>query len=108
MALLPHTTTSGNDETIVEIEVPGVDPSTIDVNCEGTSLVVSCKRGQLAIPIDPAVDTSKISADILWGMLTLTIPAPPVPVAQSIKVNVVGQTHAAKKTNTASKFTSTD
>lgn len=102
---LAHTIKSESGETTVEIEVPGVDPSTIDVNCEGTTLTVACAKGQLTIPVDPTVDTSKISADILWGMLTLTIPAPAVPAPQSIKVNVVGQTHTAKRPAAAARFT---
>lgn len=108
VAALTHTIKNDGGEITVEIEVPGVDPSTIDVNCEGTSLTVSCAKGRLAIPVDPTVDTSKISADILWGMLTLTIPAPAAPAPQSIKVNVVGQTHAAKKPAAATRFTDKD
>lgn len=105
---LAHTLKSEEGETTVEIEVPGVDPATINVNCEGTTLTVTCAKGQLVIPIDPTVDTSKISADILWGMLTLTIPAPAAPAPQSIKVNVVGQSHPAKKPATATRFTEKD
>ena len=108
IAVLAHTVKNNDGETTVEIEVPGVDPSTIGVNCEGNTLTVTCARGQLSVPIDPTVDTSKISADILWGLLTLTIPAPAVPAPQSIKINVIGQTSHAKKPTATSRFTEKD
>ena len=108
VVVLVHTIKTEDGETTVEIEVPGVDPSTIGVNCEGNTLTVTCAKGQLTVPIDPTVDTSKISADILWGMLTVTIPAPAVPAPQSIKVNVVGQNAPAKKATTTHRFTDKD
>lgn len=105
---LQHSVTTTDEATVVEIEVPGVDPATISVNCEGPTLTVDCARGRFTMPIDPSTDASKISADILWGMLTLTVPLPPSPSAQSIKVNVVGQSAPAKKPATTQRFTEKD
>jgi len=108
MSVLQHTVTQTDEATVIEVEVPGVDPATINVNCEAHTLTVECHRGKLSVPIDPTTDATKISADILWGMLTLTIPLPPSPSAQSIKVNVVGQSAPAKKPATTHRFTEKD
>ena len=70
------------------MEVPGIDPSTVGVGFEHSLLRVTCDRGELTLPIDPTVDVSKIKADILWGLLTLSIPLPEVPEARTIKVSV--------------------
>jgi HSP20 family molecular chaperone IbpA len=85
---LPHTTIQTDSHTEVKVEVPGVDPSTIGVGFENSLLQVSCDRGELTLPIDPSIDVSKIKADILWGMLTLSIPLPEVPEARTIKVSI--------------------
>jgi len=42
----------------------------------------------LTIPVDPTVDPAKIKADILWGMLTLSVPIPEPPVSRTIKVGI--------------------
>jgi HSP20 family molecular chaperone IbpA len=87
---------SDTTDTSIEtrVEIPGVDPSTVDVDFEGGSVVINCERGVLTIPVDPTVDPSKIKADILWGLLTVTVPLPKPPVARSIKVSL----HDAVKT----------
>ena len=88
MLTLPHTTIKTETSTEVKVEVPGVDPSTIGVGFEHNTLRVQCDRGELTLPIDPTVDVSKIKADILWGLLTLSIPLPEAPEARTIKVSV--------------------
>lgn len=93
---LVHTTTQTEFDTVVKVEIPGVDPSTVEVICENNTLTVRCPKGEVLIPINPTSDTSKIEADILWGVLTLRIPLPPAPVAHSIKVNTLD---AVKKTH---------
>ena len=85
---LPHTTIQTATSTEVKVEVPGVDPSTISVGFDHNSLQVHCDRGELNLPVDPTVDVSKIKADILWGMLTLSIPLPETPEARSIRVSI--------------------
>ena len=85
---LPHTTIKTETSTEVKVEVPGIDPSTIGVGFENNLLHIQCDRGELTLPIDPTVDVSKIKADILWGLLTLSIPLPEAPEARTIKVSV--------------------
>ena len=85
---LTHVTIQAETSTEVKVEVPGIDPSTIGVGFENNLLHVHCDRGELTLPIDPTVDVSKIKADILWGMLTLSIPLPEIPEARTIKVSV--------------------
>ena len=98
---LKQTTTTIDNNTVVNIEIPGVDPSTVEVDFDGGTLLVSCPKGVSIIPLPPACDTSAISAEILWGMLTLTIPMPTPPVAHSIKVNI----HDTVKKTTSKRFT---
>ena len=74
--------------TTIKVEVPGVDPSAVVIDCKGDILTISCERGKFTHKVDPTVDVSKIKADIQWGLLTLTIPLPPAPVAHSIKINI--------------------
>jgi HSP20 family molecular chaperone IbpA len=89
LATLVHTTTQTELDTVVTVEIPGVDPSTVDVICENNTLTVRCTKGEVHVPVSPTSDVSKIEADILWGMLTLRIPLPPDPVAHNIKVNTL-------------------
>jgi len=85
---LSHTTLQTDTTTEVKVEVPGVDPSTIDVGFENGFLLVHSEKGELNWPISTAVDASKIKADIKWGVLTLSIPLPEVPEARAIKVRI--------------------
>ena len=85
---LPHTSTLTDTATEIKVEIPGVDPSTVDVNFENNTLFVKCERGELTLPVNSNVDTAKIKADILWGMLTLSVPLPAPPESRSIKVSV--------------------
>jgi HSP20 family molecular chaperone IbpA len=84
-----HNSATTETHTEVQIEIPGVDPSTVSIHCEGTVLEVSCPKGSVNVPINALSDASKIEADIQWGMLTLRVPLPPEPVSRNIKVNVV-------------------
>lgn len=98
---LPHTTQNNEFDTIVKVEIPGVDPSKVEVEFNSNSLTVICDRGKLNVPVDPTIDTSKIKADIQWGLLTLTIPVPTPPPARSIKISI----HDAVKGTSRSKVT---
>jgi HSP20 family molecular chaperone IbpA len=86
--LLTHRLVQGENSTTVQVEIPGVDPASVEVKCENNTLLISCSKGQLTVPVEPTTDVSKIKADIQWGMLTLQIPNPEVPQARSIKVSV--------------------
>ena len=105
--VLSQTTSTVGDKTVVEIEIPGVDPATVDVNCDSNTLFVSCPKGEVTVPLHPTCDTAAISAEIMWGMLTLTIPMPITPPAHSIKVSVYDApkrgTHKHEKEFTAAE-----
>ncbi len=106
---LTHSVIEKDSETVVEIEIPGVDPSTVEVQCENNTLSVSCPRGQMSAPVDPTSDISKIKADIQWGLLTLRIPLPEAPQARVIKVSVhdfTEKTVQKPQTNSHTKATS--
>jgi HSP20 family molecular chaperone IbpA len=100
---LPHQTSHNDGETVVVFDIPGVDPETVDVQCENNHLSVSCARGTSVIPVDPTVDVSKIGADIKWGQLTLTIPAPVAPPARAIKINLHDTVKKAESKTTHSR-----
>ena len=67
---LTHSVEHKNDHTEIRVEIPGIDPSTVNVEFDNNTLHVECARGVLTLPVDLTVDTSKIKADIVWGMLT--------------------------------------
>ena len=92
---LTHSVEHKNDHTEVRVEIPGIDPSTVNVEFDNNTLHVECARGMLTLPVDLSVDTSKIKADIVWGMLTLTVPLPKPPEARSIKVSIHDATATA-------------
>jgi HSP20 family molecular chaperone IbpA len=102
--VLKNEISQNESSTIIKVEVPGIDPSTVDVECENNILRVNCEKGEFVYSVEPTVDTSKIKADIQWGLLTVTIPAPPAPVSRSIKVSIHDAVKAAASTKT--KFTS--
>jgi len=103
VVILPHTSTLTDNATEIKVEIPGVDPSTVDVRFEENVLFVKCERGELTLPVNPNIDTTRIKADIMWGMLTLTVPLPTPPESRSIKISV----HDAVKKAPA-KFTEQD
>lgn len=102
---LVHRSTVEENETVVEVEIPGVNPTTVDVNCEYNVLVVSCEKGTTSIPIPPNTDTSKVKADILWGLLTLRIPHPEKPTTQNIKVSIHDAVKKSPAKPAVEKFT---
>jgi HSP20 family molecular chaperone IbpA len=105
---LTHVTIQTETSTEVKVEVPGIDPSTIGVGFEHNLLHVTCDRGELTLPIDPTVDVSKIKADILWGLLTLSIPLPEIPEARTIKVSVHDAAPAPAKKPAAKTHVATE
>ena len=94
---LPHTTIQTESHTEVRVEVPGIDPSTVEVGFDNGLLVVRCDKGELTLPLAPTIDVSKVVADIKWGLLTLLIPLPEIPEARSIKVSIHDTAPAKRK-----------
>lgn len=63
------------DQAIVlYIEVPGVDPSLIDMQDMKDSLKITCTKGDLEYPIESSLDQSNLEASCKWGMLEVYIP----------------------------------
>jgi len=85
---LTHHVSEEGHHTVVKIEIPGVDPATVEVQCENNVLAVNCPKGSFTMPVEPTSDISKIKADIQWGLLTLSIPMPEAPPTRTIKVSV--------------------
>lgn len=100
---LAYKTRSEDSLSITEVEIPGVDPSTVDVVCESNYIVVSCAKGSVTIPLPSGTDAGKIEADIQWGVLTITAPQSEPPGPRSIKVGI--RDAAPAKTARASKAT---
>ena len=85
---LTHSVEHKEDCTEIRVEIPGIDPSTVNVELDNNTLHIECARGVLTLPVDPTVETGRIKAEIVWGMLTLTVPLPKAPEARSIKVSI--------------------
>ncbi len=102
---LVHSTTQEETETVVKIEIPGIDPSTVNVNFEYNVLVVTCEKGSASISLVPNTDYSKIQADILWGLLTIRIPHPEEPQTQTIKVSIHDSVRKNTHKESDKKFT---
>jgi HSP20 family molecular chaperone IbpA len=82
---LTYRTSTEDKSLLIEVEVPGVDPATIDVNFDSSILVVEAPTGTMSLAIDAALDIDDIKADIKWGLLTLRIPRRS---ARSVKINI--------------------
>jgi HSP20 family molecular chaperone IbpA len=85
---LTHTVINTEEAIEIKAEVPGVDPSTIEVSFEDHTVYVRCEKGVLSVPVTPVVDITRAKADIVWGMLTLIIPLPEPPASGKIKVSI--------------------
>ena len=90
VGVLTHIATQRNDgSVVVTVEIPGVDPSTVDVSCESHIVKISCPRGEATLSVASGTEVSEVKAEILWGLLTLTIPPAAAPAVQTIKVSLL-------------------
>jgi HSP20 family molecular chaperone IbpA len=90
VVFLTQTVSLNEDESsVVTVEIPGVDPSTVEVSCESNIVKIVCPKGEATLNVVPGTDISEIKAEILWGLLTLTIPPAAAPSVQTIKVNLL-------------------
>jgi len=90
VAVLTQTTSHTEDGSIViTVEIPGVDPSTVEVSCESNILKIVCPKGETTLSVAPGTEISEIRANILWGLLTLVVPPAAAPSVQTIKVNLL-------------------
>ncbi len=80
------------DSYVLEAEMPGVSKDGLEVTLEGTELAIAGHRGAETVPgqplfrerrgldfrrvfeLDPVIDTTRISARMEQGVLTLTLP----------------------------------
>jgi HSP20 family protein len=80
------------DGYILEAEIPGVTKAGLDITLEGNELTIMARREPVAaggellyresahadyrrvFELDPAIDTSKIDAQVVQGLLTLRLP----------------------------------
>ena len=93
------------DGYVLEAEMPGVNKEGLEITLEGNELTIVGRRHAEAAPgealfrespardyrrlfeLDPAIDTSKVSAKIEQGMLTLTLPKSEKVKPRKIKVD---------------------
>lgn len=71
---LNYQVTELDDGILLSVEVPGVDPETIDMEETGDALVISCDRGELIYPIEASLDQSQLEAAVKWGLLEIFLP----------------------------------
>ena len=82
----------GKDSYILEAEMPGVSKEGLEITLEGNELTIIGHRTEEAVSgeviyresrpadyrrtfeLDPVIDTSRISAQVNQGVLTLTLP----------------------------------
>ena len=108
VTVLPHLITTEDSHTVVSVEIPGVDPATVGVNCENGLLHVICERGETSIALDPTVDTAKIEAEVLWGVLTLRVPMPKPPASRSISIKALDAPKKAPAKHKEEAFTAAE
>lgn len=99
-----------NDTFVIELDVPGVDPGSVDLDVERNVLTVRAERGPQAsdalervvserprgvfsrqLILGDALDTERISADYRAGVLRLTIPV--AERAKPRKISISSDTH---------------
>ncbi len=102
------------DEFLVQLDLPGVDPETIDLTVERNALTVHAERSrpdlegvELVISERPqgsfsrqlflgeSLDTAEIQAEYRDGVLTVHIPVAEQAKPRKVKVGIASQEHAA-------------
>lgn len=63
-----------DDKNIIEVEVPGVEPSEVKVRVEGRSLSVDTPRGSAYFTIGQRIDGEGAEAELRNGLLKITVP----------------------------------
>jgi HSP20 family protein len=93
------------DGYVLEAEIPGVNKDGLEITLEGNELTLVGRRQAEAAPgealfreshardyrrvfeLDPAIDTTKVSARVEQGILTLTLPKSEKVKPRTIKVD---------------------
>ena len=81
---------SEDDAVVAEVEVPGVDPSEVQVRVEGRAVHVETPRGNTYFTIGSRVDVDHVTASIRHGLLSLRVPKREARTVE-VKVEVEGQ-----------------
>ena len=95
------------DGVVLSIDIPGIDPSTVELTVEGRSLELSASRpssipanskavvrnrrnGSVnqAFQLSERLDSDKLSADYNFGVLTVTIPVAESSKPRKVEVGV--------------------
>jgi HSP20 family molecular chaperone IbpA len=63
-----------DEGVLLLVEVPGVDPESIEMEAYSGSIRIQCERGELEYPVEASLDLSKIDVSVRWGMLEVVIP----------------------------------
>jgi HSP20 family molecular chaperone IbpA len=71
---LTHKVDYNSNPSVIEVEVPGVNPSDVKVKIEGRSLFVETPKGNLYLPIGQRLDSEAATANLKHGLLTVRIP----------------------------------
>jgi HSP20 family protein len=101
------------DEFVVRVDLPGVDPASIDVTVDHNVLTIKAERSWVAadgdnvitaerargtftrrLALGNAVNVSAIAAGYENGVLTLTVPVAEKAKARKVEITVGGQTGA--------------
>lgn len=99
------------DHFVAEIDLPGVDPSSIDIDIDDRTLTIRAERKAKAdedtqwlareratgtfarqLSLGPGIDASKIEADYTDGVLTVTLP-----VAEESKPRKISVAHSGSQ-----------
>ena len=109
-ATMPLDAWRSGDEFVIELDLPGVDPASIDVDVERNVLTVRAERPVRAndaellnaerprgvfsrqLFLGDALDTEKVSANYQHGVLTLTIPVAEQAKPRKVEVKALDST----------------
>jgi HSP20 family molecular chaperone IbpA len=71
---LNYRVSSEEDSSVVEVEVPGVEPAEVKVKLEGRQLSVDTPKGSVFFSLGTRIDASNATANLKHGLLTIRIP----------------------------------
>jgi HSP20 family molecular chaperone IbpA len=73
-ASLNYRVLSEDDASVVEVEVPGVEPNEVKVKLEGRQLSIDTPRGSAFFSLGTRIDSTHSTAKLKHGLLTIRIP----------------------------------
>ena len=112
-SVMPIDAWRDGDQFVVEFDLPGVDPNSIDVDVERNVVTVKAERPDRAsdaemiaaerprgvfsrqLILGDSLDTGKVAADYNAGVLTLRIPVAEQAKPRKISINTAGDVRQA-------------